>query len=203
MTKLFFVAEKIGDGLHSTPNYVDSSDYYFVNGNNLENGKIVIRNTTKCVDEVEYNKYKININDRTILLSINGTIGKIAFYNDENVILGKSAAYIVCTKKLSKNYLFYLLQSNAITNYFTDEVTGTGTTIQNLSLHSIKNTPVLLPPLNAQKNIASYLDNILTKHDFLIDKTNHAVNLLQERRTALISAAVTGKIDVRNAYYRR
>ena len=40
--KLGKLAEKIGDGLHGTPNYSDNGDVFFINGNNLVNGKIVI-----------------------------------------------------------------------------------------------------------------------------------------------------------------
>lgn len=55
-----------------------------------------------------------------------------------------------------------------------------------------------LPPLQEQKKIAEYLDASVEKIDALIHKANQGIELLKERRTALISAAVTGKIDVRN-----
>jgi type I restriction enzyme S subunit len=81
---------KLGDGLHGTPNYYED-EYYFVNGNNLINGKIVIKKDTKKVNFEEYKKHKRDLNERTILVSINGTLGNVAFYNNEKVILGKSA----------------------------------------------------------------------------------------------------------------
>jgi len=48
--KLGDLTEKIGDGLHGTPIYSDDSDIYFINGNNLTDGKIEINETTKKVD---------------------------------------------------------------------------------------------------------------------------------------------------------
>ena len=57
----------------------------------------------------------------------------------------------------------------------------------------------LFPPLKEQKRIATYLDKETAKIDTLIEKCETAIELLKERRTALISAAVTGKIDVRSA----
>jgi len=54
-----------------------------------------------------------------------------------------------------------------------------------------------LPSKEEQQQIADYLDTQTQKIDTLIEKANQAITLLQERRTALISAAVTGKIDVR------
>ena len=48
----------LGDGLHGTPEYIENGEYFFVNGNNLANGKIEIKNNTKRVSEAEYLKYK-------------------------------------------------------------------------------------------------------------------------------------------------
>jgi type I restriction enzyme S subunit len=55
-----------------------------------------------------------------------------------------------------------------------------------------------LPPLEDQKTIVAFLDSELAKFDTLTAEAQRAIDLLQERRTALISAAVTGKIDVRH-----
>jgi type I restriction enzyme S subunit len=54
------------------------------------------------------------------------------------------------------------------------------------------------PPENEQKEIADFIKATLEKMSFLVEKSNSAIELMQERRTALISAAVTGKIDVRH-----
>ncbi len=63
----------------------------------------------------------------------------------------------------------------------------------------IGNCIVSVPPLKEQKRIIAFLDKEIAKIDTLIEKCETAIELLKERRTALISAAVTGKIDVRNA----
>jgi type I restriction enzyme S subunit len=55
-----------------------------------------------------------------------------------------------------------------------------------------------MPKVEEQRQIISYIDQKNEKVDSLLKKSSMAVSLLQERRTALISAAVTGKIDVRN-----
>jgi type I restriction enzyme S subunit len=57
--------------------------------------------------------------------------------------------------------------------------------------------PVAIPPINTQHDIVDYLDAELEKIDLLLIETDRAISLLIERRTATISAAVTGKIDVR------
>ena len=68
------VVSILGDGLHGTPIYDDNGDYFFINGNNLCNGKIDIKDSTRKTSFEEYNKYKKNLNERTILVSINGTL---------------------------------------------------------------------------------------------------------------------------------
>ena len=55
-----------------------------------------------------------------------------------------------------------------------------------------------MPPTTEQQEIVEHISNQTTKLDAVVEKSKHAITLLQERRTALISAAVTGKIDVRN-----
>ena len=55
-----------------------------------------------------------------------------------------------------------------------------------------------IPAIQEQQQIINYLDEKTSKIDKLIEKANKTIELLKERRTALISAAVTGKIDVRS-----
>jgi len=105
------LTSRVGDGIHATPNYDESGPYYFINGNNLANGKIHITEATKKVSEDEYKIHKRDLSDTTILLSINGTIGNVAFYRNEPVLLGKSAAYINIVPNAKKEYLFYQLQN--------------------------------------------------------------------------------------------
>jgi len=60
------------------------------------------------------------------------------------------------------------------------------------------NMPLVIPSRNEQQAIVSFLDSEMSKFETLTTDTQTAITLLQERRTALISAAVTGKIDVRD-----
>ncbi|MCY2997148.1 MAG: restriction endonuclease subunit S, partial [Planctomycetota bacterium] len=68
---------------------------------------------------------------------------------------------------------------------------------QGLSLENINEAPVTLPDMDEQRKIISYIDIETAKLAALTAQAEQAIELLQERRTALISAAVTGKIDVR------
>ena len=159
------VCSEIGDGLHSAPEYDDNGKFYFINGNNLINGHIVINSKeTKRVSEKTFEKNNKQLDDNTVLLSINGTIGNLAYYQGEPVMLGKSAAYLKANK-IDKTFLYSLLQTTAVMNNFMLSLTGT--TIKNLGLDAIKNTKISIPELHEQKKIGLYfsqLDNLITLH---------------------------------------
>jgi len=78
------------------------------------------------------------------------------------------------------------------------EQTSTQSTQANLNIDRIGAVKAAFPPLEEQLNIIDYLDDMLCSYDSIEANANQAIQLLQERRTALISAAVTGKIDVRD-----
>ena len=65
------IATALGDGIHGTPQYTINGGYYFINGNNLAEGKIEIKPDTKQVDASEYEKHKKPLDANTILISIN------------------------------------------------------------------------------------------------------------------------------------
>jgi type I restriction enzyme S subunit len=143
------VASDIGDGIHATPVYSAGGDYYFINGNNLRDGRIVIMGETKTVDHSEFKKHQKELGDRSILMSINGTIGNLGLFAGEHVILGKSAAYINVKHSVSKLFIFYSIQMQSVKRQFSDGLTGT--TIRNLGLGTIKNTEIPLPPTKAEQ----------------------------------------------------
>ncbi|MDM3563834.1 restriction endonuclease subunit S [Proteus vulgaris] len=78
------------------------------------------------------------------------------------------------------------------------EQTSTQSTQANLNIDRIGAVKAVFPPLEEQLDIIDYLDNMLCSYDSIEENANQAILFLQERRTALISAAVTGKIDVRD-----
>ena len=167
--KLSEGTSKIGDGLHGTPNYSDNGDVFFINGNNLVNGKIVITKETKLVTESNQSKDDKLLNMDTILMSINGTIGNLAWYNNERVMLGKSAAYLTVSN-FDKKFIFSYLQTLTIKNYFLNNLTGT--TIKNLGLKTIRDTTLFVPTLEEQQKIGSLfkqLDDTIALHQRKLD----------------------------------
>lgn len=71
-------------------------------------------------------------------------------------------------------------------------------TRSSLSQELLNRLPVLLPPIDEQKEISLFLNEQTEKIDFIIENEHQKIELLKEYRQSLISEAVTGKIDVRN-----
>ena len=175
------ICTKIGDGLHATPNYVESSDIKFINGNNIKNGKIVTDETTKSITIEELEKYPNYLSEDTVLMSINGTIGNIGYYCGESVLLGKSVAFININKESCiKEFIGYVLASDKKQNYFYSELTGT--TIKNLSLKTIRNTLINLPILEEQTKIS----NFLSKVDSILEKEKEKLEELRVWKKGLL-----------------
>jgi type I restriction enzyme S subunit len=154
------LCSRIGDGLHGTPDYVSDSKIYFINGNNLKNGKIEITSDTKKVTESELAKNFIPLNENSLLLSINGTIGSMAFYDGEKVMLGKSAAYLNFNSNVNQFYYYYF-QLKGVQEFF--YYVATGSTIKNLSLKSIQDFEVPVPEESERNGIVSTLKSLDAK----------------------------------------
>lgn len=157
--RLSEIISVLGDGIHGTPVFDEMGDYYFVNGNNLAKGHIVFKADTKKVSFDEYEKHKKPLDENTILISINGTIGNYAFYAGEPIILGKSACYFSVLTGVDKKYVRHLINTKFFMDYAVKEATQT--TIKNVSLKAMRMLPVPLPPLAEQKRIVAKLEEIL------------------------------------------
>ncbi|MDG1302282.1 MAG: restriction endonuclease subunit S [Opitutae bacterium] len=142
----------------------------------------------------------IQLADHDVLLMKDGAaLGKLAFVDK---LPGHAClnSHLLLLRPIEQAYdprfLFHLLTSHVFQEYMA--LCGTGATFAGVSQHAIGDFPCSLPPLGEQKRIACVIDKKLGELDSLSKKAQEAIGLMQERRTALISAAVTGKIDVRD-----
>ena len=109
----------------------------------------------KRASKEEFEKHKKELSDRTVLLSINGTLGNVAFYNNEKVFLGKSACYLNLKNSVDKHFIRYTLESLKFQNYI--HTLATGSTIKNVSLKLVRDFQFELPSFETQVSISSYL----------------------------------------------
>jgi len=177
LVRLEEITSVLGDGLHGTPIYDDEGSYHFINGNNLLEGRIVVNEKTKRVSEAEAQKHRKNLNERTILVSINGTLGNIAFYCGEKVVLGKSACYFNVDVGVDKHFVRYVLQSETFQSYIHN--LATGSTIKNVSLRLMRNFSFQLPNLEVQKRISAVL-KALDDRITLLRETNATLEAIAQ-----------------------
>ncbi|MEG0344439.1 MAG: restriction endonuclease subunit S [Acinetobacter sp.] len=114
----------------------------------------------------------------------------------KSVTINQDMKALIPNKLLDSEYFLYLLKG--LKDYLLDYVETSGHGTRCLRSDDFMNMPLFLPSLDEQKNIVEYVKAKFKIFDSLIDKAESAIQLMQERRTALISSAVTGKIDVRH-----
>ena len=194
--RLSNITSILGDGIHGTPEYDATGTVYFINGNNLSKGSIEIKADTKKVSEQEAEKHKRLLNSTTVLVSINGTLGNVAFYNGENVILGKSACYFNLMGNIDKQYIKHILETEYFTEYAKN--VATGSTIKNVPLAGMRNFLIPVPPITEQHRII--LGMVRLAHS--IDRYNDAQtkldllnNVLNEKlKKSVLQEAIQGKL---------
>lgn len=144
----------------------------------------------------EGERSKIKIGD--LLISITADLGSVCVANSsiQNGYVSQHVALCRPQKLCEPRWLAYYILSDTAKEQLLGSGYG-GTKIQ-LSLEDIRELVIAVPPKKEQMQIANYIDEKLSQFEYLIKKADKLVGILKERRTALISAAVTGKIDVRN-----
>ncbi len=132
-----------------------------------------------------------------LIFSRNATVGEVAQVHADHprFAMGQD---VVLLRKLSKeyssDYLQHVIRSPIIVQQLANLMIGS--TFKRINVEEIRSFVVPSPPASEQKEIAALRENEVTKFDTLTAEAQRAIDLLQERRTALISAAVTGQIDV-------
>jgi type I restriction enzyme S subunit len=128
------------------------------------------------------------------LLAWMGAVG----YSDYDGVT--SPAYDILRKRRPLNVKFYhyLFRSKIAQSEFKRWSRGIMEMRLRLYFEELGRITMPFPPEKEQNEIVEEIEKLETQYDGIIDKANCQIELLQERRTALISAAVTGKIDVRN-----
>ena len=149
-------------------------------------------NETKKVSEEEYKKYQKPLNNRTILVSINGTIGNVGTYNDERVILGKSACFFNISQELFKEYVCIIIESHYFLKYAVESATGS--TIKNVPLKAINNFLIPIPPITEQARIVSEFNRWIAIIDNLETSKQNLQTAIRQAKSKTLELAIHGKL---------
>jgi type I restriction enzyme, S subunit len=147
--------------------------------------------------DAAYRRSKVSAGD--LVIAIRATVGKALLVPDylDGANLTQGTAKVSPGEGLLTRYLLAALQSLSVQQRF--EALSKGATFREITLHMLRRVAIPVPPLVEQEEIVHLLDTNVARMDALVAKVREAIERLKELRTALISAAVTGKIDVRAA----
>lgn len=198
-TRLKFVAEVRG-GLTLSKNYgnVILVEYPCLRVANVQDGHLDLSEvTTVLVPVSEANSCLLQSED--VLMNEGGDADKLGrgciWRGEISPCLHQNHVFAVRPKKISPEWLNVWTSTDAAKNYFESRAKQS-TNLASISAINIKELPVPLPPESEQHAIVAHIATETAKLDSLREATERTIELLKERRTALIAAAVTGKLDV-------
>lgn len=170
----------------------------FIQTTNISKGSFALEDFQKTSVSIESNYPRSRLEGGEVILGIRASIGAafVVPMSFKGVNLSRGIARIVPNNLLRADFLVWYFKSNAVDQYW--GLSKQGSTFSEVSIETVKELNVVIPPLVEQADIAKYLTNESNKFEKLINSAETQKILLQERRTALISSAVTGKIDVRH-----
>ena len=193
-----FKCDGVTDGAHISP-VTEGGQELFVSIKDIEDGKIDFDNA--LLTSPDSYQYLVKTGCQPfagdILFSKDGTIGQTAVTPEGISFVVASSLIIIRPNRdvVRPSYLNFLLQSCAVKEQVESFVKGAA--LRRLSIQNLLKVFGAFPDVYEQDAISRYLGAVLANYSELESKAREAISLMQERRTALISAAVTGKIDLR------
>jgi type I restriction enzyme S subunit len=189
----------ITDGPHVSPTKLDDG-VPFVSAEAVSQGFIDFTKIWGYVSPEDHEQFSTRYKSARgdiLMVKLGATTGTVAIVEtDVEFSIWVPLAAIRPTNKIESRFLLHVLRSDSLKRAY--ELNWTYGTQQTLGLRTISNLRIPLPPSAERQEIVQHIDAILPSFELLTAEAQRAIDLLQERRTALISAAVTGKIDVRN-----
>ena len=200
VTQLKRLCNRITDGAHISPE-TEGGTYSFVSTKDLDGDSIDFENclltSPSSFDYLQRTGCRPAAGD--VLFSKDGTIGRTVVVRDGREFVVASSLIIITPSvgMLDSDFLNYLCKSSIISGQVEGFVKGAG--LPRLSIQNLLKVVGVFPPIDEQSAISAYLKVETRKFDVLSAAAERAVALLKERRAALITAAVTGQVDVRGA----
>jgi restriction endonuclease S subunit len=197
--KLKFVSEKITDGTHYSPKLIDEGKYYVTVTNITKENDIDFKTCGKIslsdFDSLVESGCRPEIGD--VLLTKDGTIGRgLVVEKINDFVILSSIGLIRMKATMNSHFGLYYLLSELNINQMLSNIRGAALT--RLTITLISNLFIIIPPLEEQIQIVNYLNQHTQEIDALVKLEEEKMAALKDYRLALISEAVTGKIDVRD-----
>ena len=195
------ILDAIGDVDHFMPASVEKGIPYLMTGDLKEFVSQVSLDDCKQISHNDYFELskKIKSAKGDVIMARYATIGTLMYVDvDVDFLVSYSCVTLKTNhSEVSGLYLFQYMKSDAFRQGIENQINTN--TQSNVGIKDLQSVKIVAPPIKEQADIATFLDTETARLDELTAEATHGIALLKERRSALISAAVTGKIDVREA----
>jgi type I restriction enzyme S subunit len=167
----------------------------FIQTTNMSSGDFDLANLQKTTAEIAAAFPRSRLAGGEVILGIRASIGAAFVVPKylEGVNLSRGVARIDCSSQLLSRFLVPYLDSKSVDSYW--QLAKQGSTFSEVSIATVKELSVPVPPLAEQTVISSHLDRETLRIDALIEKKTRFIELLREKRQALITHAVTKGFD--------
>jgi type I restriction enzyme S subunit len=192
MKELQEICEKITDGTHQTPKYVDKG-YTFISAKNIKDGKIDWKNVKYIPSDLHKKLYKRLAPRRNdILLAKNGTTGKAAIVEVDDVFdIYVSLALLRPIEGVYPRYLLWVVNSPESFCQFTEHLTGIG--VPNLHLRDIRKTNIPIPNHDEQIEIVKRIESLMSCEEMAKELYDIASSIDYLKQT-ILSKAFRGEL---------
>ncbi|WP_207061782.1 restriction endonuclease subunit S [Motiliproteus sp. SC1-56] len=196
-TRLKYECLSIVDCLHSTPAYDQSGDFPAIRTADISPGKLDVEGARRVTEDV-FQERNIRLKPETgdIIYSREGERYGMAACVPAGVDICLGQRVMLFRAAQTPEFVMWALNSESCYKQAQQDVIGS--TSPHVNVETIKNFALAWPPHGEREEITAHITDITQRLDRLMSIAASKAELLHERRTALISAAVTGKIDVRN-----
>ncbi|SBL08500.1 restriction endonuclease subunit S [Klebsiella michiganensis] len=197
VTRLKYECRNIVDCPHSTPNYTDEGEYPAIRTADILAGYLDLDNCRRVTKSIfDERNFRLIPKAGDIIYSREGERFGIGAPIPEGAKVCLAQRVMLFRAKSTPGYLMWALNSSS--TYTQAQQDCIGATSPHVNVDTIKNFILSWPPEKEREEISNFIYQTLDSIESLTVHLTEKLTLLQERRTALISAAVTGKIDVRD-----
>jgi type I restriction enzyme S subunit len=196
---LKYLLSAILDTEHKTCPFYDDGEFLVARTPNIRDGKLVL-DGAKYTDAAGYEEWTARGAPKPgdMLFTREAPAGEACIVPDAPTLCVGQRVVLFRTDPaiLDSRYAIYSIYGGAARIFI--EMHSLGSTVTHFNMSEIAMIPMLAPPLDEQVEIVGHLDDLAGRIDLMMSNAETAISHLTEYRTALITAATTGKIDVRH-----
>jgi type I restriction enzyme S subunit len=166
-------------------------------GGNVRPVRLRLEVLARTTAEIELPYARARLRSGDLVYSIRGTIGDCEIVPNEleGCNITQDVARVSPAAEVDPEWLRYALLSDPVAKSLA--VGSLGAAVRGVNIYDLKRARIPVPPKTERNEIGKWISSEVARKDALVSAAERGIDLLLERRSALISAAVTGKIDVR------